>query len=126
MKGGTTYGQCTVHRRAVPPNRVPEFHQCAPRRVSAAGPALRGGVSSAYGGVVPRWETPDRPPVYRVPKLPPADAGRSAVLHTHLSQNLCAPGGARTLIRDGPEQSQSVDALIGSRFAHFYRGFRDL
>src|SRR2546425_529107 len=62
MKGGTTYGQCTVHRRAVPPNRVPGFHQRDPRRVSAAGPTLRGSVSSAYGGVAPRWETPDRPP----------------------------------------------------------------
>src|SRR5712691_6204286 len=53
---------------------------------------------------------PDCPPVYRVQKLPPADAGRSAVLHSHLSENLCAPGGARALVRQGPGQSQSMDS----------------
>src|SRR5713101_4625521 len=115
MKGGTTYGQCTVHRRAIPPNRVPEFHQCAPRRVSAAGPALRGGVSSAYGGVVPRWETSDRPPVCGIRELPTPDAGRSAVLHSYLPEDLRPPGGARALVRHGPEQSPSVDSRPPAR-----------
>jgi hypothetical protein len=27
MKGGTTYGQSTVHRCAGPPHRVPGFHE---------------------------------------------------------------------------------------------------
>src|SRR5712691_1316107 len=101
-KGGTTYGQCTVHRRAGPPNGVPGCDQRDARRVSAAGSALRGGFSSASGGVAPRWETSDRPPVYGVPELPLSYAGRSAVLHSHLSENLCPPGGARALVRHGP------------------------
>src|SRR6266545_1460311 len=66
MKGGTTYGQYTVHRRAGPPHGVLGFHELDPRRVSAAGAALRGRVPRAYGGVAPRWATPDRPPVYRL------------------------------------------------------------
>jgi hypothetical protein len=44
---------------AVPPHGVPGFHQRDARRVSAAGPTFRGGVPRAYGGVAPRWETPD-------------------------------------------------------------------
>src|SRR5712692_10012432 len=99
MKGGTTYGRFTIHRRAGPPNGVPGFDQRDSRRVSAAGPALRGGVPSASGGVAPRWETPDRPPVYGVPALPLRDAGRSAVLPAHLPENLCTSGGARALVR---------------------------
>src|SRR6266852_4022202 len=115
MKGGTTYGQCTVHRCAVPPHGVPGFHQLDARRVSAAGPTFRGGVPSAYGGVAPRWEIPDRSPVCRLQELPPADAGRSAVLPAHLLEDLRPPGGARALVRHGPEQSQSMDphALAG-------------
>src|SRR5262249_54024586 len=66
MKGGMTYGQCPVHRGAGPPDRVPQFHQLDARRVSAPRPALRGRVPSAHGRVAPRWETPDRPPVYRL------------------------------------------------------------
>src|SRR5712691_18146 len=61
MKGGTTYGQCTVHRRAGPPHGVPGFDEFDARRVSAAGPALRGGFPRADGRVAPRWETPDCP-----------------------------------------------------------------
>src|SRR6266446_3713583 len=56
MQGDTTYGQCTVHRRAGPPNGVPGFDQRDARRISAAGPTFRGGVPRASGGVAPRWE----------------------------------------------------------------------
>src|SRR5713101_5748705 len=117
MKGGTTHGQYTVCRYAVSPHRVPGLHQPDPRRVSGPGPALRGGVPSAYGGVAPRWDTPDRSPVYRVPELPPADAGRSAVLPAHLPQDLCPPGGTRAPVRHGTEQSQSVDSRALARAA---------
>src|SRR5215468_6095444 len=58
MKGGTTYGQGTVHRCAGPLDRVPRFHQLNPRRVSAPRPALRDGVPRTDGRVAPRWETP--------------------------------------------------------------------
>src|SRR3989442_3092676 len=91
MKGGITNGQYTVRRSAVSPHGVPGFHQRDPRRVSAAGPALRGGVPRAYGGVAPRWKTPDRPPVYRVPELSLRDAGRAIILPPHLPQDLRAP-----------------------------------
>src|SRR5712691_1572403 len=110
MKGGIRYGRCTVHRCAVPPHGVPGFHQRDPRGVSGPGPALRGRVPGAYGRVAPRWETPDCPPVYRVQKLPPADAGRPAVLPAHLPEDLRPPGGTGAPVRDGPEQSESVDS----------------
>src|SRR5437867_2498763 len=61
MKGGTIHSQCTVCRYAVPPRGVPGFHELDARRVSAAGPALRGRIPSPYGGVAPRWETPGPP-----------------------------------------------------------------
>src|SRR6266852_4104121 len=109
MKGGTTHGRCTVRRSAVPPHGVPGFHQPDSRGVSDPDPAFRGGVSRAYGGVAPRWETPDRPPVSRVPELPPADTRGSAVLPAHLPQDLRAPSRPGTPVRHGAEQSQSVD-----------------
>src|SRR6266446_7233925 len=56
-------------------------------------------------------------PVYRGRKLPTADAGRSALLPAHLPQDLCASGGARALVRDGPGQSQSVDPRALARAA---------
>src|SRR6266852_4454491 len=93
VTGGTTYGWCTVYRATVPPDGVPGFHQRDPRRVSAAGPALRGRIPSPDGGVADGWEAADRAPVYRLQELPPADAGRSAVLPAHLPQDLCASGG---------------------------------
>src|SRR5712692_10217256 len=105
-----THGWFTVHRAAVPPDGVPGFHQRDPQRVSAAGAALRGGVSRAYGHVAPRWETPDCPPVYRLQKLPPADPGGSAVLYSGLCENLLAASGPGTPLQHGPEQSQSVDS----------------
>src|SRR5215470_14707027 len=103
MKGGTRNGGLTVHRSAVPPHGVPGCDQFDPRRVSAPGSILRGGVPRVYGGVAPRWETPDRPPVCRLEALPVADAGRSAVVYSDLPQDLCTPGGARTPVRYGPE-----------------------
>src|SRR5712691_9194553 len=111
------YGEFTVYRRAVPPHRVPGFHQRDPRGVSGPGSAFRGRVPRAYGGVAPRWETPDRPPVYGVRELPTPDAGRSAVLHSYLPENLRPPGGARALVRHGPEQSESVDPRALARAA---------
>src|SRR6266446_7859738 len=117
MKGGITHGQYTVCRSAVSPHRVPGFHQPDPRRVSAAGPALRGRVPSSDGGVAHGWETADRAPVYRVPELPPADTRRSALVSSHLPEDLRPPGGARALVRDGPGQSPSVDPRALARAA---------
>ena len=56
------------------------------------------------------WEAADGSPVYRVPKLPPADTGRSALVYPGLPENVCPPGRAGTRVRDGPEQSQSMDS----------------
>src|SRR2546428_11122221 len=117
MKGGTTYGQCTVHRCAGPPHRVPGFDQSHTRRVSAVGPALRGGVPRASRRVAPLWETPDRPPDRGVLELSSPDAGTPTVFHSHLPQDLCAPGGARAPVWHGPEQSQSVDSHPPARAA---------
>src|SRR5262252_8646880 len=103
MKGGTTDGQSTVHRCADAPQGVPGFHQLDPGRVSAARRALCGRVPGASRRVAPRWETPHRPPVRSVQELSAPDARRSPVFHAHLPENLCAPGGARTLVRHGPE-----------------------
>src|SRR3989442_2662773 len=110
VTGGTTYGWFTVYRATVSPDGVPGLHQRDPRRVSAAGPALRGRVPSPDGGVADGWETTDGSPVYRLQKLPPPDTGRPALVHPGLPQNLHTPGGARALIRHGPGQSQSVDS----------------
>src|SRR3989440_2779455 len=110
VTGGTTHGWCTVHRAAVPPDGVPGFHEPDARGVSAAGPALRGRIPRLDGGMADGWETADYAPVYRLQKLPAPDTGRSAVVHPHLPQNLCPPGRARALIRDGPGQSSPVDS----------------
>src|SRR5215510_241924 len=107
VTGGTTHGRFTVYRCAVPPHGVPGFHEPDARRVSAAGPALRGRIPRPDGGMAARWETTDRTPVYRVQKLPPPDTGRPTLVHLGLPQNLCTPGGARARIRHGPGQSQS-------------------
>src|SRR5215468_6375392 len=108
MKGGTRNGLLTVHRSAVPPRRVPGFDELNPRRVSAAGPTLRSRVPRVSGDVAPRWKTADGPPVHRIQELSAPDAGRSPVLHSHLPENLCAPGGTRAPVRHGPEQSEPV------------------
>ncbi len=92
VTGGTTYGWFTVYRATVPPDGVPGFHQRNPRRVSAAGPALRGRIPHPDGGVTDGWETADCAPVYRLQKLSAPDPGRSAVVHPYLPQNLCPPG----------------------------------
>src|SRR4029453_9884218 len=92
-QGGTTYGQCTARRSAVPRHRIPGCDQLDARRVSAPRPAFLGGVPRADGGVVPRRETADRPPVYGLQELPLRNAGRSPVLHLGLPQNLYPPGG---------------------------------
>src|SRR4029453_10472238 len=67
---------------------------------------------AAFHARMAAWRMDGKPPSARqftVQKLPPADTRRSAALHPHLSQDLCAPGGARARIRHGPGQSQSVD-----------------
>src|SRR5207248_3491310 len=117
MKGGIRNGWLTVYRCAVPPHGVPGFDERDARRVSAAGLTFRGGFPSAYGRMAPRWETPDRPSVELLPELPPADARRSAVLLTHLPQDLCPPGGAGTPVRHEAEQSPSVDSRPLARAA---------
>src|SRR6266571_6350512 len=117
VTGGTTYGWCTVYRATVSPDGVPGFHQRDARGVSAAGPALRGRVPRPDGGVADGWETADCSPVYHLQKLSSPDTGRSAFVHPGLPQNLCPPGGARALIRDGPGQSQSVDSRPFARAA---------
>src|SRR5712691_7574280 len=117
MQGGTTYGALTVHRCAGPPHGVLGFDQLDARRVSAARPALRGGVPNPYGRVAPGWETPHRPPVCRLQKLSPADAGRPAVLPAHLPEDIQPPSGPGTPVRHGAKQSQSVDARALARAA---------
>src|SRR5215475_6732432 len=117
VTGGTTHGWFTVHRATVPSDGVPGFHQPDARRVSAAGPALRGRVPRPDGGMADGWETADRAPVYRRQKLPPPNTRRSALIYSHLSQDLRPPGGARALVRDGPRQSQSVDPRALTRAA---------
>jgi DDE superfamily endonuclease len=56
--------------------------------------------------------------------LPPTPRGPAAV-YSGLPEDLCAPGGAGTPVRDGPEQSQSVDscplACVASRAPHPWR-----
>src|SRR4029453_2330231 len=115
VTGGTTHGWFTVHRATVPPNGVPGLHEPDPRRVSAVGPTLRGGVPRPDGGVAPGWKTADGTPVCRLQKLSPPDIGRSPLVHSGLSENLYPPGGTRALMRDGPGQSQSVDSCPAPR-----------
>src|SRR5215831_13532024 len=110
VTGGTTHGWFTVHRPTVPPAGVPGFHQLDARRVSAARPAFRDRVPRTDGGVAAGWETTDCSPVYRLQNLSSPDTGRSAFVHPGLPQNLCPPGGARALIRDGSGKSQPVDS----------------
>jgi hypothetical protein len=50
-------------------------------------------------------QPPDRPLVARAEALPLADAGRAAVLPAHPPEDLRPPGGARALVRPGPEQN---------------------
>src|SRR5215813_2318043 len=118
VTGGTTHGWLTVHRATVPPNGVPGFHEPDTRRVSATGLALRGRIPRPDGGVAYGWETADCAPVYRLQKLSAPDTGRSAVVHPHRPQNLCPPGGARALIRDGSGESQPVDSCPPPCAAH--------
>src|SRR5207244_3104168 len=72
---------------------VPGFHEPDARRVSVAGPALRGGVPRPDGGMAHGWEAADRAPVYCLPKLSPADTGRSALVYPGLPEDLYPPGG---------------------------------
>src|SRR6516225_7065050 len=102
MKGGTLYGRCTVCRSAVPSHGVPGFHQSDPRRVSAARPALRGGVPGAYGGVAPRWEAADGPPFQRVPELSLPDPGGAVAVYSRVCEDVLPSGGPGTPLWHGP------------------------
>src|SRR5262245_22022362 len=72
MKGGTPNDQRMFCRSASPPRGVPGLHELDARRVSAAGPALRGRLPSPYGGVAPRWETPGPPASFACIKTAPS------------------------------------------------------
>src|SRR4030095_3869131 len=78
-------------------------------------PPFEAAVPRPDGSVADGWETSNRPPLYRVPKLPPADPGRSAVVYPGLPENVCAPGRPGTLVRHGSEQSESVDSCPPAR-----------
>src|SRR5262249_25164689 len=80
-------------------------------------PALRCRVPRPYGGVADGWEAADRAPVYRLQKLPPADTGRSTLVHPRLPENVYAPGRAGALVPDGSGQSESVDPHALARAA---------
>ena len=109
MTGGTPHGWLTVHRTAVPPESVPGLHEPDARRVSAAGPALRGGVPRPDGGVADGWEAADRAPVDRLPQLSPADTGRAPLVYPGLPETVCAPGRAGALVREGAAHSQALE-----------------
>src|SRR5262249_55985057 len=68
-----------------------------------------GGVSSAYGGVAPRWATPHCSPVCGLSELSPADPRGSAPVYSGLCEDLRAASRPGTPVQHGPEQSQSVD-----------------
>ena len=73
MKGGTTYGQDTVHRRAGPPGGVPGFDQLDPRRVSVPRPPRFEATFQAHMAVRRLDETPQTArwfPVYQNCPLP--------------------------------------------------------
>src|SRR6266699_3132344 len=67
--------------------------------------------------MAPRWETPHRPPVERVPELSAADTRRPVVLPAHVPEDVQPSSGPGTLIRHGPEQSQAVDSRALTRAA---------
>src|SRR5215831_8276963 len=95
-----------------------DFTSLTPRRVSAADPTLRGRLPRAYGGVAPRWETPDRPPVCRLQELPFTHTGRSPVLYPHIPEDIQPPSGAGTPVRHGPKQSaQWIHVLLPALLA---------
>ena len=77
-----------MQRGAGPSHSVAGCDACDARRVSAAAPVLGGGVPSTQSRVAPRWETAHRSPVCGVSELPLADAGRSAVFHPDLPEDL--------------------------------------
>src|SRR5439155_14807934 len=80
------------------------------RRVSAAGPALRGGVPRPDGGGAAGWEAADRAPVDRLPQLSPAATGRAPLVYPGLPETVCAPGRAGALVREGAAHSQALEA----------------
>ena len=101
VTGGTPHDWVTVHRAAVPPAGVPGVPAPATRRVSAAGPALRGRLPRPAGGGAEGWDTADGAPVARLhPRSAPAP-GSAAGVPPHLPPTLCPPGGARARLREG-------------------------
>src|SRR5215813_9344601 len=112
--GGTTHGRCTVHRAAVPSDRVPGFHEPDAGRVSAAGPTLRDGVPMPDGGVADGWETPDCAPVYRVQNLPTPNPRGSVIVYSDVCQDLHAASSPGSLVPDSigfSGKSQATDII---------------
>src|SRR5512132_2655308 len=60
--------------------------------------------------MVPRWTAAYRPPLHDLHELSVADARGSAALYPRLPEDVPPPSGAGAALRDGPEQSPSVDS----------------
>src|SRR5437870_10101490 len=88
MKGGTSYGRCTVRRSAVPPHGVPGCHRCDPRGVSDPGPPFE----TAFHAHLAAWRLDGQPRTARqcsVDKnspLPAIPGGRLNPVTTPISQ----------------------------------------
>ena len=60
--------------------------------------------------MAPRWTAAYRPPVHDLYELSVAHARGSAALYPRLPEDVPPPSGAGAAVRDGPEQSPSVDS----------------
>jgi hypothetical protein len=60
--------------------------------------------------MAPRWTPAHHPPVHDVEELSPAHARGSAAVYLGLPEDVSPPSGAGAAVRDGPEQSPSVDS----------------
>src|SRR5215510_10716059 len=60
--------------------------------------------------LAPRWAAACRPPVHDLYELSVAHARGSAAVYLGLPEDVSSPSGAGTAVRDGPEQSASVDS----------------
>src|SRR5687767_4812507 len=60
--------------------------------------------------MAPRWTAAYRPPLHDLHELSVAYARGSAALYPRLPEDVPPPSGAGAAIRDGPEQSPSVDS----------------
>src|SRR5215208_8243469 len=60
--------------------------------------------------MAPRWTAAYRPPLHDLHELSLAYARGSAALYPRLPEDVPPPSGAGAALRDGPEQSPSVDS----------------